>query len=216
MTNYTVELSIKGATEVRLYSVDDEVQEALDDIGGVEEVDLDFLEDNDLYNEYGTIVMDDCTLDDSETFSLEVKDEDDNVIYETTDPGSIVRYPEYEYDEEKEEDVWLPTPSFEFKGVEPGTYLVENNDLKWCTLTGEFEADEFDPKKLSFHPSEIFDKILCDEDVFLSELRYDNQKLDIEVDYIDPYGSDFHLLEAEELHECDGYGKCNFDGYRRD
>ena len=210
MANYTVELTIKGATEVGLYLVDDEVQEALDDIGGVEEADVDFFEDNELYNDYGTIVMNDCELDDSDTFSLEVKDEDDNVIYETTDPSSIVRYPEYD------EDVELPTPNFDFKGVKPGTYIVENNDLKWCTLTGEFEAEEFDPKKLSFHPSEVFDKMLCDEDVFLIELRYDNQKLDIEVDYNDCYGSDLHLLEAEELHECDGYGKCNFEEYRKD
>lgn len=210
MANYTVELTIKWPTEVRLYSVDDEVQEALDDIGGVEEVDEDFFDDNELYNDYGTVVMNDCALDDSETFSLEVKDEDDNVIYETTDPGSIVRYPEYD------EDVELPTPNFDFKGVEPGTYIVENSDLKWCTLAGEFEAEEFDPKKLSFHPSEVFDQKLCNEDVFLSELRYDNQKLDMEVDYSEDCGSNFHLLEAEELHECDGYGKCNFEEYRKD
>ena len=158
MANYTVELSVRGATEVRLYAVDDEVQEALDDIGGVEEVDADFIIDNDLYDVYSTIVMNDCTLDDSETFSLVVKDEDDNVIYETDNPSSIIRYPYGDYDEEKEEDVEVLAPNFDFKGVEPGVYLVENNDLKWMTLTGEFEADEFDPKKLSFHPSEVFDK----------------------------------------------------------
>lgn len=217
MANYTVELSVKGATEVRLYAVDDEVQEALDDIGGVEEIDLDFMFDNELLDDYSTIVMNDCVLDDSKTFSLVVKDEDDNVIYETDNPSSIIRYPYDDYDEEKEEDVEVLAPNFDFKGVEPGVYIVENNDLKWVTLTGEFETDEFDPKKLSFHPSEVFDKMICDEDVFLIELRYDNQKTDIEIDYTDCYGSDFRLLEAEKLRDGDCFQeKYNFNSYRRD
>jgi hypothetical protein len=214
MANYTVELTIRYAEEVHLYSVadevKDEVKEAVDDIGGVEKIDRQFIEDNDLDYEISTIVMNCDCLDDSNTFKLEVKDEDGNIVYETTDPQSIIRYP---YDDE-ETDEEIEAPNFEFQGVEPGTYIVENIALKWCTLTGEIETDEFDPSKLAFFPSEIFDGIICEDDVFLQELRYDSQKLGMYDEYSDCFGSDFNLLEAEEL-RCPHNFPYNFEGFRR-
>lgn len=215
MANYTIELTIRNAEEVHLYSVadevKDEVKEAVDDIGGVEKIDLQFIEDNELDYEISTIVMNCDCLDDSDTFKLEVKDEDGNIVYETTAPQSIIRYP-YDDEETGEE---IEAPNFEFRGVEPGTYIVENIALKWCTLTGEIETDEFDPSKLAFFPSEIFDGYICEDDVFLQELRYDSQKLGMYDEYSDCFGSDFNLLEAEEL-SCPHHNfPYNFEDFRR-
>ncbi len=195
MATYTVELTIKNATEVRLYGLDEDQKAALDDLGGIEEVDLDYIFDKNFCPKYETIVMYVDAFYDNKTFSLEVKDEDGKVVYETTDPESIIRYP---YDNEETDEV-VEAPNWEFKGVEPGTYIVENNDLKWCTLEGEFEADSFDPSKLSFYPSESFDdEYICEDDVFLQDLRYDNQNLYLESDYSDCRGSSFKLLESED------------------
>lgn len=203
MAKYTVELEIRGAIEVGLCSLDEDLKEELEDLGGIEKVDSDFILDNDIFPDYVTVVMNEGDFYDSETFSLEVKDENENVIYRTTDPKSIIRYPYC--NEETEEEI--EAPNWKFKGVEPGTYIIENKDLKWCTLSGEFEADDFAPSKLSFHPSEFFDFILCEDDVFLQELRYDNQKLDIYAEDDDPYGSDYKCLESKDGH---------FDDFRRD
>ena len=171
-------------------------------MGGIEEVDADFIFDNDLIDNYETVVMNVDDFLDSETFSWKVKDEDGNVVYETNNPDSIIRYSYY--DKEKDEEV--EAPNLDFKGVEPGTYIVENNNLKWGTISGEFDAEDFEPSKLSFYPSETFDDNICEDDAFLQELRYDNQKLDLVVEYSDCYGSDFNLLESEDGH---------FGDYRR-
>lgn len=194
MASYTVELTIKYAIEVRLYGIDEDMEEEIEDIGGIEKVNVGFCFDNNLINDYETVVMNVDHFLDSETFSLEVKDEDGNVVYETHDSDSIIRYPYY--DEENDEEV--EAPNLNFKGVEPGTYIVENNNLKWCTISGEFETEDFAPSKLSFYPSETFDDYICEDDIFLQEIRYDNQKLDIDVEYSDCYGSDFNLLESED------------------
>lgn len=102
MATYTVELTIKNATEVRLYGLDEDQKAELDDLGGIEEVDSDYFFDNDFCLEYETIVMNVDALYGNETFSLEVKDEDGKVVYETTDPESIIRYP-YDNEETDEE-----------------------------------------------------------------------------------------------------------------
>ena len=196
MASLYLELTIKYAIEVRLYGIDEEQKDELEDMGGIEEVDVGFIFDNNMIDNYETVVMNVDNFLDSETFSLEVKDEDGNVVYESNAPDSIVRYP---YDEEENDEV-VEAPNLDFKGVEPGTYIVENNNLKWCTISGEFEAEDFDPSKLSFYPSETFDDYICEDDVFLQEIRYDNQKLDVDVEYSDCYGSDFNLLESEDGH----------------
>lgn len=205
MATYIIEMEIKYAIEVGLCPIDEDTKKELENLGGPEEADSDFFFDNDIVPVIDTVVMNESDFYDSETFSLEVKDENENVIYRTTDPKSIIRYPYY--NEETEEEI--EAPNWEFKGVEegPGPFLIQNTDLEWCTISGEFEADEFDPSKLSFHPSEFFDNILCEDDVFLQEVRYDNQKLDIAAEYSDPFGADITLRELKDGH---------FNGYRRD
>lgn len=196
MATYIIDMEIMYAIEVGVCPIDEDTKKELEDLGGPEEVDADFYYDNDLLPYHATIVMNEGVFYDNEIFSLEVKDENENVIYRTTDPKSIIRYPYY--NEETKEVI--EAPNWKFKGFEDGHYLVFNDDLKSCALYGEFEADEFDPSKLSFHPSEFFDTIFCKNDVFLQEVRYDNQKLDIEVEYTDSFGVDITLRESKDGH----------------
>ena len=196
MATYIIEMEIKYAIEVGLCPIDEDTKKELEDLGGPEKVDTHYFFANDLFPDYETVVMSEGDFYDNETFSLEVKDENENVIYRTTDPKSIIRYPYY--NEETKEVI--EAPNWKFKGIEDGPYLVFNNDLKWCTISGEFEADEFDPSKLSFHPSLFYDTILCKNDVFLQEVRYDNQKLDIAAEYIDPFGAEITLRELKDGH----------------
>jgi formylglycine-generating enzyme required for sulfatase activity len=201
MARYKIELCIRWATEVRLYWLDKEDQEALEAMGGVENLDAvsKFMYDNCLGDAAGAIVMDDYCLESGCHFELDVVDEDGNVVYKTDDPCSIKTLASGE------------APNFVFEGVEPDTYLVQNSHLDVTTISGEIETDVFDPSKLSFFPSEYLDHVLCKGDVFLGELRYDNQKLqDIDEGWETAFDCGFKVLEAKELNECGA----NFNEYR--
>ena len=201
MAKYKIQFRIRWATEVRLYWLDKEGQEALKAMGGVENLDAvnKFMYDNCLGDAAGAIVMDDYCLESGCHFELDVVDEDGNVVYKTDDPCSIKTLASGE------------APNFVFEGVEPDTYLVENSHLDVTTISGEIETDVFDPSKLSFFPSEYLDHVLCKGDVFLGELRYDNQKLqDIDEGWETAFDCGFKVLEAKELNECGA----NFNEYR--
>ncbi len=226
MAKYTVLLSVNRPVELKLYKLDAEMKKMLDDAGGVEEVGQRFFFENEwLEEDYEAIVMNENRFEgfdpEQEDFYLEVKDEKGKVVYKTNDPMAVRRYPciDREYlldfllddDENVDEDeVDRIVHSFNFKGVEPGTYLVENYFLRFAELNGEFEADEFDPSKLAFFPSEQFDHNLCEDDVFLSELRYEEKEIGMFDEKDMDYDSEFNVLEATELND---YG-CNFRGYR--
>lgn len=230
---YTVRYRTNNyAYMVNLYRVNDEIQQKIDEAGGIEEIDTWFMEDNirDSHEfDYQTIVMNVDNFLDTEVydFELSVEDEEGNVVYETTDPESINCYNPYckfikdeaELEEGEFEEDYRYAPNFEFKGVEDGLYLVENYGLYRSQFIGEFEADDFDPSKLSFHPSEIFDNMICEDDVFLKELRYDNQKIatDLE-DYWDRTDTNgYKLLEAKKHSYKDFDGRelfSNFDEHR--
>lgn len=205
MAKFYLEMSIKGAIEIDPYLIDDDTY---DELGVDDEIDYDDADEATMYFDLvrAETVMTYDELCDCDTFSLKVRDENNNVVYETKNPDSIKMYTYYKGefgtyndDENTNEDGDLPPlPNFNFKNVPDGKYLIENFDLKWDNFEGEFEADEFDPSKLAFYPSEYLNSEICDDEVFLTCLRYDGKELDIEESWTDAYGNRFKLLTKED------------------
>lgn len=210
MAKFYLNMEIKGATEVLAYQID---EETYDDLNVDEELDEDDAIDiQDSFDvTHSEVVMTYDDLADCETFSLIVKDEDDNIVYKSHDATEFPLYwfskyanKAYKYNEEEEEEdedeeeKEYDLPNFTFSNLEEGHYMIENNDLKWATWEAEFEAEEFDPSKLAFYPSAFFDDSLCEDDVYLSCLRYDTQMLYLDSDWGDNYGSNFKLLTKEK------------------
>lgn len=194
MANYTIELQIKYATELSIVGLDEETKEQL-------ESSEDF--DDDAYSvifefekEAQGVVMNSYVLYHSDTFSLKVKDEDDNEIWSTTDASGIKVYPEYDENDEE-----IPTQNFFYHPLVEGDYLVENNMMKWCTITYELElkdGEEFDPSKLGFYPSSQFDDTLCEDDIHLTELAYGNHVIsDRTYEYNDNFSTSYKIIHFD-------------------
>ena len=206
MAKFTITMELRGAIEIDPYLIDDDTYDELNVNDEIDEVDAD--EATDYFDiERAETVMNYDVLCDCDTFSLEVRDENDNVVYKTKNPNSIKMYNfykgefgTYNDDDNVDDDGVLSSPlsNFNFKNVPDGKYLIENFDLKWDTFEGEFEADEFDPSKLAFYPSEYLNSEICEDDVFLTCLRYDGKELDIEESWTDAYGSRYKLLTKED------------------
>lgn len=206
MAKFTVKFELRGAVQVNPYLIDDDTYDELgvdDEIDGYEAMEA--AESFDIVRTETVMTYDD--LYDCDTFSLEVRDENDNVVYETKNPDSIKMYSYYKGefgtyndDDNVDEDGVLSVPltNFNFKNAPDGKYLINNIDLKWDTLEGEFETAEFDPSKLAFYPSEYLDSSICEDEVFLTCLRYDGKELDIEENWTDSYGDRYKLLTKED------------------
>ena len=127
---YTIEISL-WAKGVQLLDVTEEEKDELSE-GNLNDVFYDWASkyDYDFYYERQFICPD------TEYFELVVKDEEDNVVYETQCVSDLSD----KTDEDK---------SREFKGVKDGYYLARVQNLKGMLFCGELELDEpFDADKL--------------------------------------------------------------------
>ena len=127
---YTIELSL-WAKGVQLLDVTEEEKDELSE-GNLNDVFYDWASkyDYDFYYERQFICPD------TEYFEFVVKDEEDNVVYETQCVSDLSD----KTDEDK---------SREFKGVKDGYYLARVQNLKGMFFCGELELDEpFDAEKL--------------------------------------------------------------------
>lgn len=194
MAKYTLELTIKYATELTLAELDEETKEKLESSEDFDDEAYDVFHDSE-YVAQG-VVMNNDTLYNADTFSLTVKDEDDNEIWSTTDVSQIKEYPELDENDEE-----LPIPNFHYHPLQEGDYLVENNMMKWCTITYWLELkddEEFDPSKLGFYPSSQFDYYLCEDDIHLTELAYGNHVIDDRTyEYNDNYSIDYKIIHFD-------------------
>lgn len=194
MAKYTLELTIKYATELTLAGLDEETKDKLESSEDFDDEAYDVFYDSE-YIAQG-VVMNNDALYNSDTFSLTVKDEDDNEIWSTTDVSQIKEYPELDENDEE-----IPIPNFHYHPLEEGDYLVENNMMKWCTITywlGLKDSEEFDPSKLGFYPSSQFDYYLCEDDIHLTELAYDNHVIDDRTyEYNDNYSTDYKIIHFD-------------------
>ena len=91
---------------------------------------------------------------------------------------------------EESEDLAEAASDALFDGLDENSYATETvineNDyynIDELLLEVMDEDGEFDPSKLSFHPSVNLDCQICEDDVFLSCLRYDNEEIYPEHEY---------------------------------
>lgn len=102
-----------------------------------------------------------------------VYDEDGNEIYHT--------------DDMKDFDLWGERDDegefTDFEGMPDGDYFIGFDVMKGSCWEGEFEAEEFDPKKLTFDRSKELDDefpMIGDDVMEVSCLRYDGEEVDME------------------------------------
>lgn len=203
MAKFYFEMNMKGPIEYHVNEIDEETYNELQDDEDAFECGLDL--DIPLQEITGGMVL---HMDNTDTFSLVVKDEDGNVVYETEDASEI---PMFNYDGEKSYDynsdevdedddpIGHDLPKFKFTNVPDGFYIVEIAQSKWTTIEGDFEADEFDPSKLAFYPSEMLGYDLLEDGVSLSDFRYDGDKVEFgDVSSNDGNGDSFKLLKKDK------------------
>ena len=102
-----------------------------------------------------------------------VYDEDDNEIYHTDDMKDFDLWGERDEDGE----------FTDFEGMPDGDYFIGFDVMKGSCWEGTFEAEEFDPKKLSFERSKELDDefpMIGDDVMEVSCLRYDGEEIDLE------------------------------------
>lgn len=175
MARYTIQMTVRPAEVVELFTIDPATKKSLEEADDLAQAASDVLFDGVDENSYATeTVINEADYYNIDEFLLEVMDEDGDVVYSTEDIESIKTFPYY--DEEKEEDI--DAPDFTPKTPQTGDYLLKNTVLGCCNITAELDIDgEFDSSKLSFHPSANLDCQICEDDVFLSCLRYDNEEI---------------------------------------
>ena len=102
-----------------------------------------------------------------------VYDEDDNEIYHTDDMKGFGLWGERDEDGD----------FTDFEGMPDGDYFIGFDVMKGSSWEGTFEAEEFDPKKLTFDRSKELDDefpLIGDDVMEVSCLRYDGKEVDLE------------------------------------
>jgi hypothetical protein len=192
MKKYTVEMTIKGLSKVHWSKVHDKSSEEIDadieegiDEGYADEVIVDLIDSND--NNWDLIINDEEFVDNNDTFTIEVKDEDGNVVFKSNDPESV-------FHDDDDDDDNIPVSADRYPG--DGTYLIELEMLKWYSLTGTFETEDFQPSKFHLDFNGELEYIMNMDNVDFKKLRYGLQYINLEEqeDY-DTSGTVFYKAE---------------------
>ena len=157
---------------VQMFKADEELKRRCLEAAANEELSSfwgDYAYDEGEYNfDYEREVL---TWDSQMDFS--VYDEDGNEIFHT--------------DDMKDFDLWGQQDEdgdyTDFEGMPDGDYFIGFDTMKGSCWEGTFEAEEFDPKKLSFDRSlELDDEfpLIGDDVMEVSCLRYDGEQVDLE------------------------------------
>lgn len=172
---YTIEIAVRGKGVQLLELDEDEKDQLLDE--SLDDVYMDWIEEKD-YEFYmeKIFLMPEC-----DRFRLTIKDEDGNIVFETTDPKTLN---DYTMDEDDNPQV----EGWKFVGVVDGIYLTRIQTLKGCYFTGEFELeDTFDVNKLYVLQSdEINDELMGNYVYSLDAIYYQRgEGFDTERDQIE-------------------------------
>lgn len=182
---YTIDFGVR-ARGVQLLELTEEekdqlLEESLDDVymDWIEEKDYEFALEN-------TYLIPEC-----DRFRITIKDEKDNVVFESDNMVDFLT----QLDKTCDEDGEPLAEDWTFEGVEDGFYLTRIQTLKGCGAEGEFELDEpFDINKLYvIKDSQINDELMGNDTFPMYALYYQRgEGLDLERDLIDlePNGCD--------------------------
>ncbi len=185
---YTVELGVRAKGVQLLEVTEEEKQELLEE--DLDEVYLDWME----RKEYEFALEGQYLMPTVDRFSLTIRDENDNIVYETENFEDLV---DKTYDDEEEEEILVE--GWKFQGIKDGNYLTRIQIIKGCWYAGEFELNEpFNKEKLYIvRDNKINDELLGDNVFPVDTLYYqrgegydinrDKILLDFESDYGEQY-----------------------------
>lgn len=190
MEKFRFEMKIQGPTSLKLFKLDENTYREL-------EKSKDLAEDwktkaGEFEQVASEVVMNVEKFWREADFSLVVKDEEDNLVFKTTNAEVLSVFnnlgceESFEYGGKTDSDghpVECNLPLYEYKGLPIGYYLAENEKLEYIKFNGEFETDRFIPSALMLFPSEELDCVICENDVFLSRIRYYYAPVKCEVEY---------------------------------
>lgn len=143
---YTINLGVRARGFQLLELTEEEKDELLDE--DLDDIFMDWSEQKD----YNYAYEKQCLDNDSDRYSLEVKDQNGNTVYYSEDVKDILQNNKT-YDEEYD-----PIKGFEFVGVKDGIYLTRISSIKGCWFTGEFEIEgKFDKSRLYIVQDENID-----------------------------------------------------------
>ena len=182
-----MELGVRAKGVQLLEVTEEEKQELLGE--DLDEVYLDWME----RKEYEFALEGQYLMSTVDRFSLTIRDENDNIVYETENFEDLV---DKTYDDEEEE---ILVKGWKFQGIKDGNYLTRIQIIKGCWYTGEFELNEpFNKEKLYIvRDNKINDELLGDNVFPVDTLYYqrgegydinrDKILLDFESDYGEQY-----------------------------
>ena len=196
---YKIEFSFR-ARGIQLLKVTDEEKENLFETDDLEQTYFEMVDEKD----YDFELEDAFLTKNVDRFSLVVKDESGEIIYESDDVEDLLKK---DMTDIFNEDDGAALGGWKFKGIKDGTYLVDVQTLKGNYITGELDIDgEFDPDRLYIIKSTELDDELTGEDMFSTSLYYKREETpNLEKDYIDldwmDYGEeqywDIYLMNVE-------------------
>ena len=171
---YTIELNAR-AKGVQLLALDEDEKDELLEEESLDDIYMDWVDrkDYDFYLE-GQYLMPDV-----DRFSLIIKDEEGNIVFECNDVKEI---PDPTFD-----DDGVEIKGWDWEGVEDGLYLTRIQTIKGCYYTGGFELDEpFDKDKLYIiRDLQINDELMGDDVFPIDTIYYRRGKnIDLEGDKI--------------------------------
>ena len=199
---FRLELTTKGSYEIELVQVDPN------------EVDVENLSMDDAYELlYAGDYIVNCGLGDEwgGQYELTVYDEDDNVVYQSTDfSDAKFLADEYQFSDDEDFDEAVDRKRLlevcqqcwdkESSAFDSGTYVAACHEVKWMTHTLYLEDEKFDPKKLYFVANRELEGIMYDSMTDPWHILYGDDFLKVaeEPEEYDEYGRTIHVIEKTE------------------
>lgn len=195
---YTIELGVRARGVQLLELTEKETKELLKE--NLDEVYLDWIDKK----EYEFTVECQYLMSTVDRFSLTIKDENDNIVYESDNFNDLI---DKTYDDNGD----IQVTGWKFKGVKDGNYLTRVQVIKGCWYTGEFVLNEpFDKDKLYIvQDDEINEELLGDYVFPVYTLYYqkgggyDMNRDQILLDFESDYGEQYYSTHLYKLTQGD-------------
>jgi len=159
---YNIELSFRGTGVIGIKLTEEEKDELLNQ--DLEEVYMDWCEKKGFEYDFEYTFL----TENTDRYLLTIKDEADNVVYESEDVKDLL----------KNDKTWeIEDFDYEMQGEEDGYYLLDIPTIKGCFYTGELDIDgEFDPSKLYVVQSDRINDELTGDTMYPITLYYQKEE----------------------------------------